>query len=92
MDISRYFDDQVLSIGFNNQAGQQSVGVMQPGQYVFATSQHETMTVVTGALAIKREADAEQITFQAGQSFEVPANQSFDVQVAEPTAYLCHYA
>lgn len=92
MNINRYFDDQVLSIGFDNQAGNQSVGVMQPGNYVFDTSKHETMTVVTGSLTIKRESDAQPVTFNAGESFEVPANQDFDVQVSEPTAYLCHYA
>lgn len=92
MQVNRYFDDKVLSIGFENQAGQQSAGVMQPGRYVFDTSKHETMTVVSGALTIKRESDDDFVTFTAGQSFEVPANQDFDVQVDEPTAYLCHYA
>lgn len=92
MQVNRYFDDNVLSISFDNQAGQQSAGVMQPGSYVFDTSKHETMTVVSGALTIKRESDEEFVTFTAGQSFEVPANQDFQVQVDEQTAYLCHYA
>lgn len=92
MQVNTYFNDHVMSIGFENSAGTQSAGVMQPGTYVFDTSKHETMTVISGALTIKRESDEDFVTFEAGQSFEVPANQDFDVQVSEPTAYLCHYA
>lgn len=92
MQVNRYFDDRVLSIGFENQAGTQSAGVMQPGEFVFGTRQDETMTVVSGALNIKRASDADFITFEAGQSFEVPKDQEFQVLVKEPTAYLCHYA
>ncbi len=92
MQVNRYFDDGVVSIGFDSNQGKQSVGVMQPGHYTFATSQHETMSVITGALTIKRKADADFQTFQPGSQFEVPAEQEFDVKVDEPTAYLCHYA
>lgn len=92
MQVNRYFDDQVLSLSFENAAGTQSVGLMAVGEYTFGTSQDETMTVVSGALTIKREGDNDFATFKAGESFEVPANQEFQVKVAEPTAYLCHYA
>lgn len=92
MQVNRYFDDNVLSIGFENSAGQQSAGVMLPGDYVFGTSQDETMTVMSGALTIQRQSDADSVTFSAGQSFEVPKDQEFKVHVSEPTAYLCHYA
>jgi uncharacterized protein YaiE (UPF0345 family) len=68
------------------------VGLMAVGEYTFGTSQDETMTVVSGALTIKREGDSDFAAFKAGESFEVPANQEFQVKVAEPTAYLCHYA
>lgn len=92
MQVNRYFDDQVLSLSFENAAGTQSVGLMAVGEYTFGTSQDETMTVVSGALTIKREGDSSFATFKAGESFEVPANQEFQVKVAEATAYLCHYA
>jgi len=31
------------------------------------------------------------VTFNAGESFNVPGDSSFDLKVAEPTAYLCRY-
>lgn len=92
MQVNRYFEDHVVSVGFENNDGTQSVGVMQPGTYTFATSQHETMTVITGSLTIKRDSDAEFVVFSAGSQFEVPTHQEFEVQVQTPTAYLCHYA
>ncbi|POF59836.1 hypothetical protein CRN58_06675, partial [Vibrio vulnificus] len=51
----------------------------------------ERMTVVKGALVIKREGDEEWSTYQAGEAFEVAGKSSFDLQVEVATAYLCEY-
>jgi uncharacterized protein YaiE (UPF0345 family) len=64
---------------------------MAPGEYEFGTSQHETMTVVSGALTVKLPGSEEWVRFDAGSSFEVDANQKFQLQVAVDTAYLCTY-
>ncbi|WP_086479265.1 pyrimidine/purine nucleoside phosphorylase [Oceanospirillum sanctuarii] len=91
LSVNEYFEGNVKSIGFDNNQGQLTVGVMNAGDYTFGTSQHETMTVVSGALTVKLPGSEEWITFAAGERFEVDANQSFDLKVAEPTAYLCQY-
>lgn len=91
LDVNEYFDGQVKSIGFDNQQGQLTVGVMAEGEYTFGTSQHETMTVVSGALTVKLPGSDDWITFKAGERFEIDAQQSFDLKVAEATAYLCQY-
>ncbi|MAC46317.1 pyrimidine/purine nucleoside phosphorylase [Oceanospirillum beijerinckii] len=90
-DVNEYFDGNVKSIALNNSLGQLTVGVMAVGDYTFGTSQHETMTVVSGALTVKLPGSEEWLTFNAGERFEIDANQSFDVKVAEQTAYLCQY-
>lgn len=90
-DVNEYFDGNVKSIALNNSQGQLTVGVMAVGDYTFGTSQHETMTVVSGALTVKLPGSEEWLTFNAGERFEIDANQSFDVKVAEQTAYLCQY-
>ena len=36
MQVNRYFDDQVLSLSFENAAGTQSVGLMAVGEYTLA--------------------------------------------------------
>jgi uncharacterized protein YaiE (UPF0345 family) len=48
------------------------------------------MTVVSGTMKIQRPGKQQQ-TFCAGESFDVPANSSFDVNVGTDTAYLCLY-
>ena len=92
MDINEYFGGKVASLGFENQGGRQSVGVMEPGEYTFNTAVDEVMLVMSGEMTVKREADAEAITYGPGERFDVPAEQAFQVQVSQSTAYLCGYA
>ncbi|WED29639.1 pyrimidine/purine nucleoside phosphorylase [Vibrio sp. DW001] len=86
-----YFDGGVKSLGFTQEDGDSSVGVMASGEYTFGTGAPEKMTVVKGALMIKRADEEQWTTFTTGQAFEVVGNASFDVKVEEPTAYLCEY-
>lgn len=91
LNVNEYFDGSVKSIALENNQGQLTVGVMEAGEYTFGTSQHETMTVVSGALTVKLPGNEEWVTYAAGERFEVDADQSFDLKVAEQTAYLCQY-
>ena len=91
LKINEYFDGKVKSIGFEDDRGSVTSGVMEAGEYTFSTSSKELMIVVTGALTIKRPEDADWRTFPAGESFHVPADVSFDVRVEGPTAYICRY-
>ncbi|OAJ95008.1 pyrimidine/purine nucleoside phosphorylase [Vibrio bivalvicida] len=86
-----YFEGQVQSLGFTQQDGDASVGVMAPGEYTFGTAAPERMTVVKGALTVKQAGELDWITFSAGQSFNVKGDSSFDLRVEESTAYLCEY-
>jgi len=92
LKVNEYFDGKVKSIGFDDDRGPVTSGVMEVGDYTFSTDSKELMTVVTGALTIKRPDDAVWMTFPAGESFHVPADVSFDVKVAGPTAYICRYS
>lgn len=91
LKVNEYFDGKVKSIGFEDSEGSITSGVMEAGDYTFSTSSKELMIVVTGALTIKRPGDNAWATFTAGQSFNVPADVSFDVRVEQPTAYICRY-
>jgi purine/pyrimidine-nucleoside phosphorylase len=89
--VNSYFDDQVKSIGFSNDEGTSTVGVMVVGEYVFGTSQREYMTVVSGELHIQLPGQTDFQVFAKGETFIVEANQTFAVNVLQPTAYLCRY-
>ena len=91
LDVNEYFDGKVKSISLQTETLPATVGVMAPGEYEFGTSQKETMTVVSGALTVKLPDADDFQTFEAGDSFIVEANQSFQLKVAIDTAYLCTY-
>ena len=92
MKVNHYFDDQVLSVSFDNSNGSSSVGVMETGNYDFSTSHNERIVVISGALAVQRQDDPEPQLYSDGDEFHIPSGQNFNVEVTEPTAYLCEYS
>lgn len=88
---NEYFEGKVKSIAFQTVEKPATVGVMAAGEYVFNTADKEKMSVITGQLIIQLEGQSEIRTFDAGQSFEVEANSSFNVSVPADCAYLCEY-
>lgn len=89
--VNSYFEGNVQSLGFTQQDGDSSVGVMAAGEYTFGTVAAEKMTVVKGALSVKLAGAQDWVTYGAGESFNVAGDSSFDLQVKESTAYLCEY-
>ena len=91
LDVNEYFDGKVKSIAFQGSRLPATVGVMAAGDYTFGTSQKEYMKVVSGELQVKLPGSDSFVSFKDGESFEVEANQSFDLKVPVETAYLCEY-
>lgn len=90
-DTNEYFDGKVKSIAFKGPDKPATVGVMAAGEYVFNTAEKEKMTVITGELVIMLAGENASKTYTAGQSFDVAANSSFNVEVPADCAYLCEY-
>jgi hypothetical protein len=90
---NEYFDGKVVSVAFQTATLPATVGVMAIGEYEFGTSQHETMSIISGALSVllPNSYDNDWQTFNAGEQFEVEAKQKFQVKVEVETAYLCLY-
>lgn len=92
LTVNEYFDGAVKSIGFENAEGKVTSGVMNTGEYEFGTSEDELMKVVSGELIVKLPDSDTWQSFPSGTEFKVAANQSFQLKVAQPTAYLCFYS
>ena len=90
-DVNEYFDGKVKSIAFDTDTLPATMGVMSIGEYEFATSQFETMTVVSGMMSVKLPGSQQWQTFGPNEHFTVEADQRFNVQVKSNTAYLCTY-
>lgn len=91
MNVNEYFDGNVKSIGFENNEGRVTAGVMAPGEYEFGTSENELMKVVSGELIVKLPGEEEFNAYPSGTEFKVAANQKFQVKIEQATAYLCFY-
>lgn len=91
MQVNEYFDGKVKSIGFENEEGRVTAGVMAIGEYEFGTSEPELMKVVSGELIVKLPGAADYASYPAGTQFNVAAGEKFQLKVNQATAYLCFY-
>jgi len=86
-----YYDGKVTSRTVNLSDGSaQSLGIMFPGEYTFATNEAEIMEMMSGELEIKLPGE-EWKTLSTPETFNVPANSSFDLKIISLTDYCCSY-
>lgn len=90
LHVNEYFEGNVKSIGCSNSEGELTVGVMAVGEYSFATSKKEFMTVVSGTLEVTLPGET-SIVISKNEEFIVAANEKFLVKVSETTIYTCRY-
>lgn len=87
-----YFDGAVTSRTVNFADGsRKTLGFMLPGEYTFGTAAAELMEITSGEVKVKLPDTEEWIPVKGGESFNVPANSSFDIDVKEITDYCCSY-
>ena len=89
-----YFDGKCVSHSITLPDGsKKSVGVILPSTLTFNTGAPEIMETVAGSCRVKLAGESEWKAYGAGQSFNVPGNTSFDIEVSgEPYHYVCHFA
>ena len=87
-----YFDGKCVSHGITLADGtKKSVGVVLPSTLTFNTGAAEVMDVVDGACRVKLRGSADWVAYGAGQSFSVPGDSSFDIEVTQTLHYVCHF-
>lgn len=86
-----YFDGKCVSHSIELADGtRKSVGVILPAKLVFNTGAPEVMELLEGVCHVTLAGEATK-TYQAGQSFNVPGNSSFEIEVTETLHYVCHF-
>ena len=88
-----YFDGKCIShtVLFAD-GSKKSVGVILPATLTFNTGAPEIMEGVSGQCRIRLQDESEWKTYGANESYHVPANSSFDIEVTgEPYHYICHF-
>ena len=86
-----YYDGKVTSRTLEFSDGSiKSLGIMLPGEYTFGTNDAEIMEMLSGDLEIKLP-NEEWKTLNTPETFNVPANSSFDLKIKTVTDYCCSY-
>ena len=68
-----------------------SVGVILPSSLVFNTGVPEIMEITAGKCRARIKGEADWTSYEAGQSFNVPGNSSFEIEATEAVDYVCHF-
>jgi uncharacterized protein YaiE (UPF0345 family) len=50
------------------------------------------MDITSGSCRVRQKDQQAWTTYSDGQSFDIPANSSFDIETLETVNYVCHYA
>ncbi len=87
-----YFDGKVSSRNIITDGESKTLGFMLAGSYHFNTQAAEIMEVLAGSCEICLQGSTTWDTYIEGQSFNVPANSSFDIKITEYLDYICHFA
>ncbi|MBU0720044.1 pyrimidine/purine nucleoside phosphorylase [bacterium] len=86
-----YYEGKVTSRTVAFEDGSiKSLGIMLPGEYTFGTNDAEIMEILSGDLDIKLP-NEEWKTLNTPETFNVPANSSFDLKIKSVTDYCCSY-
>ena len=87
-----YFDGKCVSHSITLPDGtKKSVGVILPSKLTFNTGAPEVMELVAGACRVKLAGSDTWIGYAGGQSFSVPGQSSFDIEVTDALHYICHF-
>ena len=87
-----YHDGKVTSRTIITAAGEmKTLGVMLPGSYRFSTQAPEVMELTQGHCRVKLAGGQHWENYQAGQSFNVPGDSHFEIEVVDLLDYVCHF-
>ena len=87
-----YFDGKCVSHSVTLADGtKKSVGVILPSTLKFNTGAPEVMELIAGACRVRLAGSDAWATYGGGQSFSVPGQTSFDIDVSEALHYVCHF-
>ncbi|WP_327145603.1 pyrimidine/purine nucleoside phosphorylase [Nocardia sp. NBC_01327] len=87
-----YFDGKCVSHNIVLADGtNKSVGVILPATLTFTTGAPEIMELLEGECKVTLAGAEETVVYRGGETFSVPGDSSFQIEVIEPVHYVCHF-
>ncbi len=68
-----------------------TLGIMLPGVYRFNTEAPESVDVTQGRCRVRIADESEWHEYAAGETFRIPGNSHFEIEVTELVDYVCHF-
>lgn len=66
-----------------------TLGVYLPGEFVFDSHEPERVLITNGAIEVKFQTDGDWHEICAGETYDVPANCTFQVRCNQLAEYIC---
>ena len=87
-----YFDGKCVShtVLFPDST-RKTLGIIFPAMLNFKTAAPEVMEINSGKCRVRLQGEDDWQTYSAGESFNVPGDSSFDIEVLEMLDYVCHF-
>ncbi|QJD30611.1 pyrimidine/purine nucleoside phosphorylase [Methylococcus geothermalis] len=87
-----YFDGKCVShtVLFPD-GSRKTLGVILPASLNFNTGAPEVMEITAGRCRVQLAGQSEWQNYQAGDSFGVPGDSSFQIEVSDTLHYVCHF-
>jgi hypothetical protein len=87
-----YHEGRVTSRSIVTPEGEmKTLGVMLPGSYRFNTQAPERIDVTQGRCRVRLSGHGTAQEYCAGDSFAVPGDSHFEIEVLELLDYVCHF-
>jgi uncharacterized protein YaiE (UPF0345 family) len=87
-----YHGGDVISRSIVTAEGEhKTLGFMQAGTYKFNTDAAEIMEILHGECRVRLQGSDDWHIYSASESFNVPANSNFDIEVVDMLDYVCHF-
>ena len=89
IEVNKYFDGKVISLGGKLDGRDFTVGVMESGEYKFTTEKEEDLEVTLGGMIVI--VDGSSTILAERESIIIPAGKEIVIKVIRIVAYICFY-
>ncbi|MDA8363902.1 MAG: pyrimidine/purine nucleoside phosphorylase [Gammaproteobacteria bacterium] len=87
-----YHEGRVTSRSIITSEGEmKTLGIMLPGIYRFSTEAPERIEITQGRCRVKLSGSTAWNDYEAGDSFSVPGNSQFEIEIDDLLDYVCHF-
>lgn len=90
ISVNRYFNGNIMSLGFKLDDVRYTTGVFLPGEYVITTEDEEHVTLTVGEFEIRLPGE-ERKKHKSGETVIIPKDCKFDLRVTKSASYVCAY-